>query len=286
MYGMVGNRLVDTFDSYGLTDYLIGFNGKKIGSSEPYGNEWAIEIFDSSGGDKKWWFQQGENEKAIDKLFPEIDTDNDKYLSGDEIGKHTYRLFGYSWGGPTALAMSVQLNNPPKTHHDKGGGRNVQSEYVRFKSLLGYTFCRPFPIKALVTIDPIFIGKGSPSAKEYTENDNVQSQESWFQSNSRSNINVPLWTMVQNPGNNQMQKMFFKTPATFGNFWSSKFHGKPVQGNAKPVNVNVNVDLANSQVSRAFFRSNPSVMMTLKGVDVNHDTITWFLFADAIKALK
>ena len=74
-----------------------------------------------------------------------------------------------------------------------------------------------------------------------------------------------------------------------GSFWSNNLNGNSWKGDAD-VNVNVPVDWANT-IQYQHFKAYPDrpknpVFGDMKGHQVNHDTINWFVYRHALKELK
>ena len=247
LYGFVNNNAVNRWDYLGLKDFLIGFYG--AGSHGAYGNLWFKKTYVDAGG-TGYLFSDGKDDKAIKKLFAEIDTNKDKKIVSSEISKHTYKAVGYSWGGPTTTYFTRRLFLP------KGKKK---------KEVEGYELCATVPFKAIVTIDPVTLLKVMRAPKS-----NVKRWVNYYQKRKNSLMDLYLH------GKRVRQKKF-------GTFASRKFRGTSWPKADR--NINVPVDWAKKTKKQLYLPGRQEVGV-MRGAQVNHDTITWFVYSDAVSELS
>lgn len=247
LYSFVSNDGVNRWDLLGLKDFLIGFYG--AGSHQGYGNVWFKQIYDDAGG-SGYLFSDGQDGKAIKKLFGEIDTNKDKKIVSSELSGHTFKAAGYSWGGPTTTHLTRRL---------------FLKQGQKKKKVEGYELCAMVPFDVVATIDPVTLIKGMKAPET-----NVARWVNYHQKRKTS-----LMDLYQNGNYLGQQK--------FGSFGSRKFHGESWPKADR--NINVPVDWAKNAKRQAYVPGSP-ILGVMPGSQVNHDTITWFVYSDAVTELK
>jgi hypothetical protein len=231
--------------------YVIAFYG--LGGTG-FDNQWLGIIADTAGkntGSTVSKYQEDEGNQALVDFFSSVDTDGNHVLSSAEIDAATVRLVGFSFGAIQASEFSRAL-----THTNK--------------PILGYRLSRAIPVRTLVTIDPV---NSTPFKHTNGPVSNVQSYFNFYE---------------VNPGKGTVQLLNRNTRQSTGSTVnlgdSLNPVGQPLASSARS-SSQVFVDFGQFQNRRVTQYFNKRFYGTMLGQTVNHTTMPWYLFGDAVADL-
>ena len=240
------NQLINTNDTLGLTDFLLGFFG--AGPHDNFPNIWLEHIFNSAGGNQQYLFDDGKWREAIRALLTELDTNQDRIICDEEIKGHKFRSLGFSWGGPTAIRVTRELN--------LGDGQEK-------KMVEGFELRTAIPFEKLVTIDPVYSLKLPLEAEA-----NVGFWANYFQRRKKGEL-----------------QLYDQNGDFLEKFRSSTIHqGRNWAGHADK-NINVNERFKYTIVWQPLYPNSNSTIATGIGAMINHALLPWFLFREVVRDL-
>lgn len=223
--------------------YLVAFYG--LGGAG-FGNGWLAQIAKDAGnatGSSVHLYQETDGDRAVRDFFAFVDANGDHVLSAQEIGGVTVRAVGYSFGGIQASEFTRSLT---QTRHP----------------ILGYKLATYVPVQSLVTIDPV---NSTPFKHTDGPVGNVLNFYNYYQVNPFSSS----MTLTDRSGNATGQISLSDAPLN------------PVGGELPTAAVNSQQTLVDS----GDWGNNATTLYydrrhygTVKGADVNHTTMPFFVY--------
>ncbi len=253
--------------------YLVAFYGLDIhdptGPEPTFGNFYLRQIIDDvsqAKGYTKILKSHKDILKAKKAFLDAINADPQDRRGRNRISKAeaesvTLRVAGYSLGGVEAINLTRDFANLTRV-------------------IEGYRLDVEIPVEKLVTIDPVNNRPESLTTTSGSVKTNVKAFVNWYQDKGGNS------TMRGIDENGNLTSDF----DTLGTALSRTIHGSSIESLAPKTETRVDTQLGNEKVEKAYFFPKPDPghwgTARLYGNDVNHDTITWWLYDKAVQELS
>jgi hypothetical protein len=242
-----------TSSSTSKTRFLASFYG--LGGAGGFHQDWLEKIARKAGSKTKsavHFYDHDEVQEALTDLFSKVDINDDHVISKSELKKVQVRAVGYSLGGIAATNFTRELNR---------AGDEVA----------GYRLEQAIKVKRLVTIDPV--NHASPLPHTDGPLRNVDKFINYYQQRGgETKIDV-----LERRTKIKLTSITVEDPFDFV--------GGPLESQAKKTKQR-RVDTGSWGKKKITQDLESGVLGRMRGRDVNHGTITWFVYKDAVKQLK
>ena len=232
-------------------NYVLGFYG--LGGAS-FGNSWLAATAQAIGGGvgaTPVLYQQDQGQQAVTDFFKFVDRNGDHILTAAEIDNVNVQAIGYSFGAVQASEFTRSLTATSR------------------RGLYGYRLATFVPVQTLITIDP------------------VNTQPGKHTDGPLSNVAQFLNFYELNPGGTTIPLTVRGTRRSGG---AAPFNSSNIIGGLLPsaaqsssqTLVDHGGPLTNVYVTQSFSHFTYG---TLKGGDVNHMTMPWYLYSTILSDL-
>jgi hypothetical protein len=232
-------------------NYLVSFYGLGGGG---FGNQVLTKLATEAGkrtGSTVWKFQESQGNVALAKVLDAIDLNNDHIIASDEAAAVNLRVVGYSFGAIQGANFARSLAAP--------------APY-----LAGYTLQAAVPVLSLVTIDPV---NYTPFKHTDGVSSNVQNFTNFYEFNpGSSTIHLTNRKSGKSDGNANFSDLINPIGGTLSS---------QAKNNAQTL-VDFGGPFAGRSVTQQYSNRDNG---TMTGAEVNHETMPWYVYADALGAL-